>query len=840
VEGPVTFKGRVIADGDVTVAGRVQGVKLSQDAVLRNARSNEPIRIFGFKTFKKNVLVKGDLNINGYVDGVLVNELCNNAVRLNSDQEIRAPVTVRGSVNALMNLTTGGRVDGVNVQGLSNMCVVRSGSEQIVRGKKHFKTLILSAPSLVSGKFGGIDLRQLQHDYMSLSRDQVVTTPLVFMNGAKFASQVIVAGNVFTRDGLIRTGKPDLVVNLKEVDKNTLKTHGDQFISSQLIFRNDVHFAKNLHVKNTRINGIPFDWLVLKNRPKQEIRTPVAFQDLSIERNLNLAPGARVQGVDVSHVRRSQVPLTGHKSIGGRKHFSAIEVDHLIVSGKVNGIYFNEQNVLLSGDKANQVISGSLAFDKDVRIMSSLTTKKVNNIDLVNLRSRLLQNGIHTNDTIFGRKVYLGKVTADQTWTMNLVDNVRVNDLNAAVRDKRYLNEIQSVETKLQFQESKLDKMDHVLNNQISCVDYYTVSRTLNGSLLPVASPGSRDLIFTQSDGPLLCDTVHVYKLPDVLVARLPDVFDPRAAAEFMMNQRRMIAIISGPVSETSAPCAAFMPANSAGKSVMHLFFLNPSNSVERIGVISLNLRAETVRVASSSSNEVCLLLLGSGKEEVVCLDGLGKVAHRRDVATRVTGASVVRVDAEQTTFVALSSADDIRIFNWNPSTRAVDQTPLQRILLQTPEPGSRPVIHFTCSRTSPVFLIVAEPASQRIRHHQPLIRIFQHETQVAALIPFTETQQISETSDVLSIESLTQESELLLFLLMADNRIRIFKLAGSSGIVPSDVIEGQSILNEPVLTVLPAGTGHVVIGSQTGVAADGYSPQSATKVLTSVLRNRG
>ena len=840
VEGPVTFKGRVVADGEVAVAGRVQGVKLSQEAVLRTSRPTGPIRIFGYKTFKKNVLVKGDLKINGYVDGVLVSELCNNAVRVNGDQEIRAPVTIKGSLSALMNLTTGGRVDGVNVQGLSNMCVMRSSAEQVVRGKKHFKTLILSAASLVRGKFGGVDLQQLHNDYMSLSRDQVVTTPLVFMNGAKFASEVIVAGNVVTRDGLIRTGKPDLVVNLKEIDKNTLKTDGDQVISSQVTFRNDVHFAKNLHVNNTRINGVPFDWLVVKTKPKQEIRAPVVFEDLNIERNLQVAPGARVQGTDLSHVRRSQVPLTGHQDIRGRKHFSAIEVDHLIVQGRMNGVQFNEQNVLLSGAKANQVISGSFAFDKDVRILSTLSTKKVNNIDLVSLRSRLLQNGIQSNDTIYGRKIYLGKVTADQTWTMSLVDNVKINDLNAVVHDKRYMNEIQSVEKKLEFQESKLRKMEHVLENQIDCVDHYTLSHTLNGSLLPASSlPGTKDLVFTRSEEGHHCSSVHVYQMPAIPVTRITNVFDPRAVADFSLNQRRMIAVVSGPVTNPSSICGIVLPEDMSGKSIIQLFFLNPT-AAERIATIPLNLWATEVRIASSSPTEVCLLYVGAGKEQVVCFDGIGKVTHTKEMAgSSASGVAIVRVEAEQMTFAAVSAADDIRILNWNPSTRSVDQTPLQKILLQTPEPGSRPVIHFTCSKTSPVFLIVAEPASKRIRHHQPLIRIFQHETQVASLIPFTETQQISETSDVQAIESLTIDSELLVFLLMADGRIRILRLAGSSGLVPSDVIEGQSVANEPVIVAVPSGAGHAVVVSQSLVAPDGYTKQASAKVLMSVLRNR-
>ena len=267
---------------------------------------------------------------------------------------------------------------------------------------------------------------------------------------------------------------------------------------------------------------------------------------------------------------------------------------------------------------------------------------------------------------------------------------------------------------------------------------------------------------------------------------------------------------------------------------------------------------------SSSPRDSTCLAISGSPRSQVICLPSNPTAAvYQKDLSestgnTVVTSLSTAWIHEERSMILALTYITHINFFSWNPSQRSLEPTPLQKILIQVPDPKTLPVTHMTARSSLGMFFIVSEAKTRRIRDRSPLIRVFQHQTKGVSVLTFLETQQMTETNDILAIDSLLSPSgeNLNLFFLTDDDRVKIFKLKGSSGFVLTDSIEGQSLFSSSLgirsLSVIPSAemTGHFVVlsSSENSLVDGGISflpvPSSApvgpeTKVLFSVVQNR-
>jgi hypothetical protein len=747
------------------------------------------------------------------------------------------------------------------------------------------------APSEVGGKFGGINLKDFEKNYMSLTKNQVVETPIIFSDGVTFEADTFVDGNIETRDKIIRSSRSNTAIDLKFIDDKSLKIYGNQVVTGPLVFKNEVFFSKNVEVVNMKVDGIPFDWMMLKNRPHQEVKGPVTFEsDINVQGDIDMNEGASVAGVDMSRIRRSMVNGQGiQETIIGKKNFSKIAVDHLVVKGLLNGIHFSPANILLSSHNVSQIIHGKTTFNKDVIVSGSLKTRTINGVNLHEVRNNLVLNGMPGGNTISAPKTIEGPVQAADTWTINLIDGVNVTHVKENVYDMKFRRELESISNRLGFQQKKLAKLERVLENQVDCVDHYRSLYSVNGSILP---SNDQRLVFMSSMGADGCSVIDVHILTPgkrpLLITRIEGVFYPKKV--FVIQEKLLIVShrgMSEAVFKTCLPSRihgevsratnkALVQVVSLPSALMQMMSTNRTTSlyvsyvshVIPLGVTSIVTDAIVIPSSSSTVIQTCLAVSGSPKLQVLCssLNGVSTAFENEVSSVRgvVTAMSSVFIEEERNVIIALTYFSHIEFFSWNPSQRSLESSFLQKIIIQVPDPKTLPVTHMTPRSLSGLFFIVSEKRSRRIRDRSPLTRIFQHQTNGVSA-PFLENQQISETNDILSIESLVSSTgDLSLFFLTDDQRVKIFRMKGSSGFMLTDTIEGQALFSSssigsfsvmPLLADYPVdassskiSSGHFVVVSkdpeedrESLLVSSSISKQAEpeTQVLFSVVQNR-
>lgn len=800
VRGSITFAGTVTADADVNLSGKIQGIKLSEEAVLR---SQPNVRILGQKTFKSDIHVKDTVTVNGLLDGVLLSDLCDNAVRSQGNQHIRYPFTILGSAFSRSSLSSAGRVSGVDLRHFVKTCVHKDVNDvQVVSGKKHFKTLYILAPVTASAGFGGVDVTKLQNEYMSLTKNQLITTQMVFENGVSFHSDVLVDGNFNTLNGLIHMNGN--AFNLSQISASTLKIHGDQEITGPVVFNDNTYFDRNVFIDNPMVSGIPFDWLVLRRSKRQlQFTAPIELDEVAINGNLMMADGARIHGVDVSRVRRSLVDSEkGSVNIRGVKDFSTVTVNDLILKGRLNGFFVDKSHILVSTPGVSQEIKARAVFNS-VKVNSHLESSSINGVKLDQLSSRLVLNGVAPNTTITGGKTLAGRVTSGETWTMKLIDGLSIDNLGEAVYNRKLEEDALALEQRLTFHESKLQRISRFLHHQEQCVDHYTFTKKLDGRLVELSST-STNMIATAKNDENGCADLNIHHLasnsPQVLFSKDKIVFNPNLVATIGFEGSSPTAIVSvsgSPVHSQNLPCIHQKNNRFAGNFIAQVIFFN-STLYSTVYEYPLDSIPYSMTILQNSPNEVCVIIAGHPNSNIICI---GKRPALMIPLLTSRQHAVATVTDWHATFVASITSTEVRINEWDNVDRKLGKK-VQVIILMTPEKESHSRIHFTKSINGDAnYLIIAESKSAKVRGSRPLIRFFKRQPFGAVIHPFVEVQQVHEDENIMSISSLTSTKQELLFLLTGDFSVKVYRLQGASGWVKFDTLSLNSLASKYILS---------------------------------------
>ncbi len=136
-----------------------------------------------------------------------------------------------------------------------------------------------------------------------------------------------------------------------------MKTYGNQIISGDFIFEDNVHFGRDLDLVNRRINNIDLvNDLMIRGRNNVLTVPKVFVEDINVENNLDITYGKTIGDIDISEMVKNAVIKSDRKyNIYGHKHFHSLEVDHLRV-GLINGLEISNKNLLLN--YGNQQILG--------------------------------------------------------------------------------------------------------------------------------------------------------------------------------------------------------------------------------------------------------------------------------------------------------------------------------------------------------------------------------------------------------------------------------------------------------------------------------------------------
>ena len=835
INGQVTFARQVSVDGDVSVTGTTQGIKLSRDVLTRDNDAT----IYGNKRFLADVNVD-TLAANGLVNGIFLPELCSSAVRTVGDQVIRSHTLLRGNLTLDRSLLTDGRIDGVNLNHF-NMSAVKVNEPAIIHGRKRFNQLVLMSPLTVRGTFGGLDLKRLQSDYMSLSRDQVINSPLVFTNGLNILSATI-DGSIFVKNGLINN------VSLKAIDQKSLKLFGDQIITGPIMFGSDVRTRSDLKFMTNRsiINGVSiFENLLLKNRPQNVIKGGLVFDsNVEFKRNLDLAPGKGIQGVDVSEVSKFMVVKTGNHTIEGHKHFSSLEVDDIVVSGTISGLNFTPSHILLAS--ANQVIDGTVTFGKGIKLLSNLNANLINNVNLNTWSRRLVLNGY--NNTIQGRKTFNGPVSANQAWVMGLIDGVHLTTLRNNMYQKFDTNQLRSL---LTFQENKLKMLDHVLHNRAILLDHYTSEQVLPESLFKSTEFGAKRFIVTKrsdssSSSSSGCSFVNVYTVSTKTLSILASIksYNPVLSSIFKLKGKTFVLLITDRIRDPNSArrCIQNGLTLSSGSSLIQVLSYDPvAKKMDQVNLLPTESIVTDVRIVSLTDSEICFVIAvpfvpkpsGSSLSDprIVCLDSNGKkIALAKDRISGKGGNKLSVHVSPAITFLAISSVQTsfVNILSWSQKSKTVSKS-LQDIHVTSPT--SVTFVTTSIQEGNQVYLLIGASSPN-------LIRVFKY-IPTSKTSPFSEAQQIAVENSIVSIESvLLPDHSTLLVTLFTNGEVKLFIYKGSSGFVPFTDID-PVVSKSTTLSVIPTFTntqltGHVIAVNRRMISMYGDESETESDSITS------
>ncbi|EEC15376.1 hypothetical protein IscW_ISCW021002 [Ixodes scapularis] len=401
--GPVRFA-FLGSMADVHVTGTVQGIDVSEELV----DGTKDVTLTGRKFLKNGFLVDGDIWVNGLLDSVKVDDLCKRAVRVNTKQVITAPTVVIGNIVFHRGVAVGGLLDGIDVKEMDTACLKTDG-DAIVRGTKKFRNLIVEGPVTIRGLLNGMNLNFLKHNYMSVSKDQVVEA---------------------------RLRMPKMQV-------------------------------RDVTVRGT-VNGVrmPED-VFTKIRPNVMTGPLEILGNVTVRNTLTMPESARLQGVDIDAWANDAVLNDGREYVvQGRKVFNSLNVADSLINGTLDGVHVSPSELLLA--TGEQVITGKKIFRNGMTVADLQVAGFLNGVNLHEfIRMAMLKS---RNNTVTAPKRFVGGFRVATLHTLGRVGNVSLQELKLKTRS---MENIEALVMHLQQEKNRIDELNLAFKQQAVFVSYY-------------------------------------------------------------------------------------------------------------------------------------------------------------------------------------------------------------------------------------------------------------------------------------------------------------------------------------------------------------------------------
>ncbi|XP_053685730.1 uncharacterized protein LOC128735261 [Sabethes cyaneus] len=340
-----TFHGGIVSHRPVTVSGLVSGLNLETDVLL-----NSPIQHQYLKELRidGNLVVTDKIHISDTLNGINYNKLreFTSGTGQPFNVEVQGNVYFEGEPEVV-------ELNGYNLQQLhrdvwmTNRDEVLTGSYRF--GEVHFKDYVRTR-----GPINGLDLDEISQTYLSLSKAQHVTTPLIFKGPVEFRNHTTVGGIVLK--GLLKGSEESKGFDIVDFDRNVLKKNVEQTITGHWTFHDvEVHGAYNL----TTINNLDLRKdILLADAPHATFTGSKQFENIHV-RSLRCEAPCIIQGVDFTEWFANAVRLTGNHTIEGVTYLDSPTITGEVESfGPVNNITFDEDHLLLKS--IPQTIKGNL------------------------------------------------------------------------------------------------------------------------------------------------------------------------------------------------------------------------------------------------------------------------------------------------------------------------------------------------------------------------------------------------------------------------------------------------------------------------------------------------
>lgn len=170
-----------------TITGLVDSANLTE-LHKKSLQGNKEQTIVGQYTFKNVSTVTGDVLIEDSLNDIEMDKVLTTSTR----QNITGNLTFHDEVTISNNV----ELHQFTLNGIGANSMMTKDGEQTVTGRKKYKSPVEFKNVQLSGLLNGIDIADFANSKVSISRSELVTGHLTFLNGYTVNSDIVVEGMV--------------------------------------------------------------------------------------------------------------------------------------------------------------------------------------------------------------------------------------------------------------------------------------------------------------------------------------------------------------------------------------------------------------------------------------------------------------------------------------------------------------------------------------------------------------------------------------------------------------------------------------------------------------------
>ncbi|XP_033630064.1 uncharacterized protein LOC117292210 isoform X1 [Asterias rubens] len=400
-----------IVHGNVTLGGYINGVDLDQ-FVLRAMLLKGPQTVTGSKTFANQTALLESLELTGLLDGVDLDFFMSDIIYPDKLTKILGTKTFSDGLYAEQDVVVIGTVDGID---LSTEVMTLNTAQNLTGSWTVTKNIMSTAPdTIVTGLINGINIVYLNNSIVKTIGSQFISSPLVFVENLTSMTDITVTGLV---DG----------VDISELRLKAVMLYEPFDLRGNLTFTQGVTFDGYMEVTGL-IYGLNlsgwYEDVVLLHTNEAILGSKTFMSNLTIVGDFAVTGDIEadtVFGRNFDDFVSDAVNLTGNVTITGSKTLAGTLTAErtVLVMQTVDGIYIED---IVTKD-GYQVITGLKTFTQTVTSNNHITvTELVNGFDISDIYARSFMLGIFQNITAI--KEFVQDLQTDTIIIHGLVDGI--------------------------------------------------------------------------------------------------------------------------------------------------------------------------------------------------------------------------------------------------------------------------------------------------------------------------------------------------------------------------------------------------------------------------------
>lgn len=396
--------------------------------------------------FMSIILGTAAIDTDGTIDGIEPS----NIITLDQDQHIPVETTFN-VLQVMKKLEVNGTIAGKELdEFLPNPTLTMSKE---IPAACSFRDLVVQGKVTVENSWNGLKLEKMLADVVYETKDDIVVSikaPKIFKN-LEVKDDIAITSNFINDmnlDSILMTDRDQFVtfdklhgevsfknlrlsglfdgINATELEHNSVRTFGDQFIEAPLLFAKSFRTgAKSADIKK-QLNQVPVEDYIFVDQP---VNLPISavFSDLDVGELLSgdVVGTGRFSSFNMSDLATNYLSKTRHQRILVPAHIKSLSTNGTFHSKSINGIEFEVFRKFMRSIKnfKTLILSGEQRIDNLI-IDGSVNVKTINDRDF----NKIIQSVIWLNrpNSINGNLKFLDDVTVSGALTVqgNLNDKL--------------------------------------------------------------------------------------------------------------------------------------------------------------------------------------------------------------------------------------------------------------------------------------------------------------------------------------------------------------------------------------------------------------------------------